>query len=290
MADNKKYFWLKLKRDFFKRHDIRIIEEMPNGKDYILFYLKLLLESVDHEGALRFSDTIPYNEQMLSVITNTNIDIVRSAMRVFMELNMVELFDDQTIYMVEVQKLVGSETATAARMRKSRENKKLLECNNVTKCYTEIEKEKETETELETKKESDTAAPTTPTRKKSNKSVKHKRGEYGNVLLTEEQEKKLMDEYGEIVTVKAIEFLDEYIEEKGYKAKKHYLTIRRWVIDAVKERTPKKQGIGNSFDTDDFFEAAVARSWSEKEQPKTAAEDEGIRRKMEDLKERIGQG
>jgi predicted phage replisome organizer len=142
-SDNKKYYWLKLKRDFFKRHDIRIIEEMPNGKDYILFYLKLLLESVDHEGALRFSDTIPYNEQMLSVITNTNIDIVRSAMRVFAELNMVEMFDDQTIYMVEVQKLVGSETATAARMRKSRERQKLLECNNVTKCYTEIELEKE---------------------------------------------------------------------------------------------------------------------------------------------------
>ena len=48
MAETKKYYWLKLKRDFFKRHDIRIIEEMPNGKDYILFYNKLLLESIDH--------------------------------------------------------------------------------------------------------------------------------------------------------------------------------------------------------------------------------------------------
>ena len=41
MAD-KKYYWLKLKKDFFKRHDIQIIENMPNGKDYVLFYLKLL--------------------------------------------------------------------------------------------------------------------------------------------------------------------------------------------------------------------------------------------------------
>ena len=47
---NKKYYWLKLKKDFFKRHDIQIIENMPNGKDYVLFYLKLLVESVDHEG------------------------------------------------------------------------------------------------------------------------------------------------------------------------------------------------------------------------------------------------
>ena len=110
MPENGKYYWLKLKRDFFKRHDIRIIEEMPNGKDYILFYLKLLLESVDHEGSLRFSYTIPYNEQMLSVVTNTNIDIVSSAMKLFIELNMMSIYDDQTIYMNEVDKLIGSET------------------------------------------------------------------------------------------------------------------------------------------------------------------------------------
>ena len=150
MADNKKYYWLKLKRDFFKRHDIRIIESMPNGKDYILFYLKLLLESIDHEGELRFSDTIPYNENMLATITDTNIDIVRSAMKLFIELNMIELFDDQTIFMSEVQKMIGSETKAAERMRKSREKKqKALGCNNVTKCYTEKEKEKEKKKDIE---------------------------------------------------------------------------------------------------------------------------------------------
>ena len=85
LAD-KKYYWLKLKKRFFKRHDIKIVEDMDNGKDYILFYLKLLCESVDHEGSLRFSDSIPYNEKMLASITSTNIDIVRSAMKVFCEL------------------------------------------------------------------------------------------------------------------------------------------------------------------------------------------------------------
>lgn len=121
MANSKKYYWLKLKRDFFKRHDIRIIEAMPNGKDYILFYLKLLLESVDHEGSLRFSETIPYNEQMLSVVTETNIDIVRAAMKLFSELKMVEILDDSTIYMNEVQKMIGSETKWAEYKR----NKKI---------------------------------------------------------------------------------------------------------------------------------------------------------------------
>ena len=117
---DKKYYWLKLKRDFFKRHDIRIIESMPNGKDYILFYLKLLCESVDHEGNLRFSDEIPYNEEMLSTITNTNIDIVRSAIKVFSQLNMMEVLDDGTYHMQEVNKMIGSETYWAQKKREQR--------------------------------------------------------------------------------------------------------------------------------------------------------------------------
>ena len=148
MGENGKFYWLKLKRDFFKRHDIRIIEEMPNGKDYILFYLKLLLESVDHEGSLRFSDTIPYNEQMLSVVTNTNIDIVRSAMKLFIELNMMSIYDDQTIYMNEVDKLIGSETRWAEKKRLQRakeDNVPQLSPN----CPTEIEKEEEKDKEKE---------------------------------------------------------------------------------------------------------------------------------------------
>lgn len=150
MADVKKYYWLKLKRDFFKRHDIRIIEEMPNGKDYILFYLKMLIESIDHEGELRFSETIPYNEQMLSVVTNTNVDIVKSAMKIFIDLNMIDILDDSTIYMAEVTKLIGSETAGASRVRKYREKQKALQCNtDETKCNTEIDIEKEKELYIE---------------------------------------------------------------------------------------------------------------------------------------------
>lgn len=134
---------------------------MPNGKDYILFYLKLLLESVDHEGRLRFNDTIPYNEQMLAVITHTNIDIVRSAMRVFMDLQLVDIFDDQTIYMTEVEKLVGSETSVAERVRKHREKQKLLQCNtNALQSNIELEKELEKELELEKEGTTTHAKPT----------------------------------------------------------------------------------------------------------------------------------
>lgn len=120
---DKKYYWLKLKNDFFKRHDIRIIEGMPNGKDYVLFYLKLLVESVSHEGELRFSETIPYNEDMLSTITNTNIDIVRSAVKIFRELDMMEFLEDGTIFMQEVNKMIGHESYYAIKQREHRERK-----------------------------------------------------------------------------------------------------------------------------------------------------------------------
>lgn len=153
----KKYYWLKLHKDFFKRHDIKIVESMENGKDYILFYMKLLLESVDHDGYLRFSDTIPYNDKMLATITDTNIDIVRSAIKVFRELKLLEIMDDETIYLIQTKTMLGVETEWAERKRLYREKQQLLEHQedkNRTKkdnVLQEIEKELEIELEIDIK-------------------------------------------------------------------------------------------------------------------------------------------
>lgn len=147
---SKKYFWLKLQRNFFKRHDIRIIESMPNGKDYILFYLKLLCESVDHEGNLRFSDEIPYNEDMLATITYTNVDIVRSSIKVFTQLGMMELLDDGTFYMNEVQKMIGYETEWAEKKRKYREQ--LGQCPQDVLSLSDKSKSKSIEKDIDIKK------------------------------------------------------------------------------------------------------------------------------------------
>jgi len=163
----KKFYWLKLKKDFFKRHDIKIIEDMENGKDYILFYLKLLCESVDHSGSLRFSDTIPYSEKMLSTITGTNIDIVRSAMKVFTSLEMIEILDDQTIYMREVEKMIGGESDSAERVRRHRALKEAqsLQCNGVvTICNTDIDIEKDIDKEQEKEVCADESADTPQTK------------------------------------------------------------------------------------------------------------------------------
>ena len=137
-----KFYWLKLDKNFFKRHDIKIIEAMPNGKDYIIFYMKLLCESVSHDGNLRFSENIPYNENMLSVVTNTNVDIVRSAINVFSELGMMTILDDGTYYMNEVNKMIGSavNNDNANRQRRFRERQKELLLQD---CYTSVTKNNE---------------------------------------------------------------------------------------------------------------------------------------------------
>lgn len=259
----KKYYWLKLKRDFFKRHDIQIIESMPNGKDYILFYLKLLCESVDHDGNLRFSEQIPYNEQMLSTITNTNIDIVRSAIKVFTELKMMEVLDDGTYYMNEVNKMLGSETYWAKKKREQRlQNAELPKLDNVQQMSNSSptcpSKSKRKSKSIELDKDIDINIPESPSEDSTNppskpekeKETKHKYGEYQHVLLTDKQYENLIAEYPNYLEL--IKFLDEYIEMKGYKAKNHYLAIRKWVVDAVKEND-RKHGKGQKHMYPDGF-------------------------------------
>ena len=82
--------------------------------------------------------------------------------------------------------------------------------------------------------------------------VKHKYGEYKHVMLTDDEKGKLQAEYGEGMAEKAVTFLDEYIEMKGYKAKSHYLAIRKWVINAVKEAEQKDKGRTGKQKTNQF--------------------------------------
>ena len=89
--------------------------------------------------------------------------------------------------------------------------------------------------------ESDEPIPThTPT------PIKQKYGEYQHVLLTSDEFNNLSNDFGKELIDKAVKFLDEYIEEKGYESNSHCLTIRRWVIDAVKEHEAKQNKTHNN--------------------------------------------
>ena len=112
-----KFYWIKLKRDFFKRHDIHILSKMPHGNDIILFYLKLLLESTDHEGELRFSEDVPYSVDMLAAITDTDAEIAKQAVDILSKLKLFEYKTDGTIALTKFNDMVGSETQWAEKKR-----------------------------------------------------------------------------------------------------------------------------------------------------------------------------
>lgn len=134
---NKRYYWLKFSKDFFKDHKIKILESLPNGEKYLLFYIKLMAESVSHEGRLRFNDAIPYSDQMLAAVLDTDVDVVRSAIQALQDLQLLEIMDDKTLYMTQVRAIIGSETPDAERMRRARLAKKDdgEQCsNNVREC------------------------------------------------------------------------------------------------------------------------------------------------------------
>lgn len=142
--DNKKYYWLKLKNDFFNREEIKLIESMQNGKEYIIFYLKLLLKSIEDNGKLYFRNTIPYSPEMLASITSTSIDTVKVAVDLFLNLGMMEKWDDGTFFMIETQNMIGSESKWAEYKRNQRAKKEIGLCPKMSKKIPiDIEKERD---------------------------------------------------------------------------------------------------------------------------------------------------
>lgn len=156
MENNKRYYWLKLKENFFEEDTINWLEEQENGKEYCLFYLKLCLKSLKTDGILIRnvgSILIPYDAKALSKITNTNEDTVRVAMELFKKIELIQILSNGEIYLTQLENMVGSETASTIRSRKSRENQK---CCNATPMQQlcNVEKEIEIEIDKDIKKES----------------------------------------------------------------------------------------------------------------------------------------
>ena len=102
-----KLFFLKLPKDFFDKYYVKIIEGMPNGKDYLIMLLKLMCESISHGGYLRFSEEVAYTPEMIASVTGTNIDIVRSGLKVFKDLHLMTDTPSGTMYFSIVEKMTA---------------------------------------------------------------------------------------------------------------------------------------------------------------------------------------
>lgn len=120
----RRFYWLKLKGDFFQRHDMRILQSMDKGNEFVLFYLKLLTESIEHGGRLRFNDDIPLNWEMLSMMTGLDVDTVGEAMKTLTTLGMIQVLPDETILIPESPSLVYSESSVTQRTREFRKKVK----------------------------------------------------------------------------------------------------------------------------------------------------------------------
>ena len=123
---SKRYYWLKLDKDFFNRPDIKIIEAQADGVLYSYFYLKLLLQSVESQGVLKYNN-IPFDVEMLSKITGTSPSVVKSAIDIFLKMNMLQILEDGSLFISEVALLLGSETEDARRKREKKKEIKLIE-------------------------------------------------------------------------------------------------------------------------------------------------------------------
>ena len=165
--DSKRYFWLKLKDDFFDDDAIEWLEEQPNGKEYVLFYLKLCLKSLKHDCCLIRTVgnmLIPYDAKKLGELTRTKEDTVIVALELLKRIGLVDIQENGALFMAKVSEMIGSETNAAARMRKFREKaKEIGGVNNVRPMLQICSPELEIEKEIDKDKELDSVSADTPT-------------------------------------------------------------------------------------------------------------------------------
>lgn len=180
----KRYYWLKLPENFFDAKDdgtIEFIEEMEGGREYVLFYLKLLCKALRTEGTLiKYIGTtcIPYDEASLAKLTNTPAEIVHKAVKVLTDVGLLQRLDSGELFMTQMKEFIGSETDKAAIMRRARAKKKLLEGNNVTtplpECYPTVTQSKSKEKDVRDIEVSNDTSCSEPSAKASE--PKHQKG------------------------------------------------------------------------------------------------------------------
>lgn len=120
MEDETKYYYLKIKENFYDTEDIKILESMDNGYLYSNILMKMYLLSLKNGGKLMFKDKIPYNSKMLSTILNHNVDILDKAIITFKQLGLIEILDSGAIFMLDIQNYIGKSSDEADRIRKYR--------------------------------------------------------------------------------------------------------------------------------------------------------------------------
>lgn len=156
MSDNKKYYYLKLKDNFYDSEEMIILQNMPDGYLYSDILMKLYLRSLKNNGKLMFNDLIPYTPEVLAQVVRHQIGTVEKAMKIFKQLNLIEMLDNGAIYMLNIQNFIGESSTEADRIRsyraKIKEDKEVQMLQQMSdKSTPEIEIEKEIKKDIDIK-------------------------------------------------------------------------------------------------------------------------------------------
>ena len=232
MADNKKYYYMRLKENFFDSDEMIILENMDNGDGIIYsnILLKLYLRSLKYEGRLMFNERIPFNPQMLSTIVRHPVGVVEKALKAFVDLGLVEVMDNGAIYMLDIQNFIGK-TSTEGDRKKiyraqiAKEKEMLIEDGQMSgqmsgrtsgqmsdKRTPEIEIEREIEREIEVEESN-----TTSTKSDFQNLIELYQNNFGIVkpILYDELKADLSD-YGLELIIEAVKRAVKRQREYGY--------------------------------------------------------------------------
>ena len=235
MADNRKYYYLKLKESYFDDDAIVLLESMPDGILYSNILLKLYLKSLKNGGKLQLDENIPYTAQMIATLTRQQVGTVERALGIFQQLGLVEQLHGGLLYMTDIELMIGQSSTEAERKRAARLANKALppprtnggHLSDIRPPEIEIKKEIDIEIEKERELKPGRAAPAAY-------------GRYKNVILTDTELSELKAELPDKWEY-YIDRLSGYIASSGKKYKNHAATIRRWAADDEAKKAPKQK-------------------------------------------------
>lgn len=161
----RKYYWLKLKNDWFSSKVIKKLRKVAGGDTYTIIYLKMQLLSLKNEGKLYYEGIENSFAEELALDLDEDTDDVKITVSFLQSNGLLEALEADEYLLTAVPTAIGSETASAERKRRQRERENQIEasseqrliCDNVTNSsqvvtnsHTEIDIEKELELESNT--------------------------------------------------------------------------------------------------------------------------------------------
>ena len=132
VTENRRYYWLQLKDDFFNSKEMKLMRKLPGGEEITIIYLKMMLASLAEQGKLYFEGLAEDLAEELSLIIDEDPEAIRLTLMFLTKKKLLTTSDNYQFNLEQVPEMVGSETASTRRSRKHRETQKALQCNTTT--------------------------------------------------------------------------------------------------------------------------------------------------------------